>query len=81
MNSRRILMMTLTFVGMSTGLLFLLRAHPTLAADTLFFDDFDDGYAGRHDRLQRYRRFLDDGDFNWYDVVQEAHDHIGSNCP
>lgn len=25
--------------------------------------------------------FSDNGDFNWYDVVQESHDHIGSNCP
>ena len=25
--------------------------------------------------------FSDNGDFNWYDVVQESHDNIGSNCP
>lgn len=25
--------------------------------------------------------FSDNGDFNWYDVVQESHNNIGSNCP
>ena len=25
--------------------------------------------------------FSDNGDFNWYDVVQESQDHIGSHCP
>lgn len=25
--------------------------------------------------------FSDNGDYNWYDVVAESHDHIGSNCP